>query len=294
MPIARLVLILLVLQATFSVRSDLVVVPVVVTDTAGRSVNALTQENFRLYDEGRLQPIARFQHGDVPITLGLAIDYSLSMESNIGALTSAVSAFARARHSSDEMFVLPFNNLLSFEPSGGSPFANNPHDLASALSGRLPMGATALYDALAAGLRRVGAGTRDRKALVVISDGGDNASGQTFADVVSIAHHTDAAIYAIGIGPVENKQDKKNVRVLRELAEKSGGQAYFPSSAHGLEAVLSQVADDLRDQYTLAFIPADLVDKNHVRKIRVTVSASTSRTLHVRARSSYSLNSPSN
>src|SRR5215210_7821227 len=147
---------LIVQQATFSVRTEMVVLPVTVTDTRGQSVAGLTPDHFRVYDDGRLQPIGLFRSGDVPITVGLIVDHSQSMHGKRADAQAAIAAFARSGREDDEMFVVDFSDrALLRSLAGGKPFTSDPAELAAALDEGAPGGTTALYDAVAIGLRHL-------------------------------------------------------------------------------------------------------------------------------------------
>jgi Ca-activated chloride channel family protein len=273
------------LQATLSVRTVLVAVPVTVTDARGHRVIGLAQGNFRVLEDGRPQPVTVFHHGDGPITLGLVIDHSQSMRGHLPGVRAAVSAFSSATYPGDELFVVGFNEHVSRPLSAeGQPFTHDARVLAAAVGAIPARGRTALYDAVIAGLEQLTQGRWDTRALIVVSDGGDNASVHGYTDLRTIALQTGAVIYTIGLRGASEDQAP---RALRRLARDTGGVAYFPGSTGEVSEVLTRVVRELRDQYTLGFVPEPRSPPGAVRAIAVTVSAPGAGRLRVRTRSGY-------
>jgi Ca-activated chloride channel homolog len=270
-------------QGTISVETALVVLPVRVTGPDGDFVSGLTQEQFRVYEDGRQQPITLFRQEDTPVTVGLVVDHSRSMGSKLSGVAAAVSAFAHSSNPADEMFVVDFSDNVSVELPGGEPFTNNPRELAQAVSAVSARGMTALYDAVAEGLNHLQLGHSDKKALIIVSDGGDNASGRKYADVLILARRSKAVIYAIGLfGAAE----EENPGVLRRLCKDTGGLAFFSTGGQAVSDISAIIAHDLREQYTIGFTPEEKNDGTF-RKIRVEVTAPRQGKLQVRTRSGY-------
>lgn len=278
-------------QATFSVRTEMVVLPVTVNDAQGQSVAGLSSERFRVYDAGRLQPIALFRAGDVPITVGLVVDHSQSMRTKRLAAQAAITAFARSGREDDEMFVVDFSDRAEV-PSlpGGKLFTNDPAEIAAALNHGTPGGTTALYDAVALGLHHLAAGRSDRKALIVVTDGGDNASRLKYGQLRELARASQAVIYGIGLTGAEMQEE--NPGNLRRLSRDSGGAAYFPEAIADVQRVMMQIASDLRAQYTIGFAPAPARPGESFHKVTVAVISPAGVKLHVRTRAGYSVRPP--
>ena len=278
------------LQATLSVRTVLVALPVTVTDGRGHRVVGLTQDNFRVLDDGRPQPVTVFHHGDGPVTLGLVVDHSQSMRGHLPGVTAAVAAFSTATYPGDELFVVGFNERVSRPlAEGGRLFTHDARVLAAAVGGIPARGQTALYDALIEGLRHLELGRWDKRTLIVVSDGGDNASVHRYADLLARARQSRAVIYAIGLRGASEEQAP---RVLRRLAGDTGGVAYFPRSAGEIADVLTQIVRDLREQYTLGFAPEPRTPAGVFRPIEVTASAPGAGRLRVRTRTGYIVPAP--
>jgi len=282
-----LVGILLLLQVTISVRTELVAVPVSVTAAHGQRVSGLTRENFRVFEDGRLQPIAVFHHGDAPVSVGLIVDRSQSMRAKGQALAAAVSAVLRLSRADDELFGVAFNDRASLVLPAGQSFTSDARALSAALTGVRAAGRTALYDGVAEGLEHLQSGRTGKHALVVVSDGGDNASVRTYARVLDLARRSDAVIYAVGLLAASGGEAEENSGLLSQLCRDTGGIAYFPRTADEITAMSTEVVRDLRDQYTLGFVPTERADRRAFRAIDVKVNAPGHGRLHVRTRAGY-------
>ncbi len=270
-------------QGTISVETALVVLPVRVMRPNGAFVSGLAQGQFRVYDDGRLQTIALFREEDTPVTVGLVVDHSRSMGMKLAAVSAAVSAFAKSSNPEDEMFVVDFSDRVSVEQPGGKPFTSNPQELAHAVSAVSALGMTALYDAVAEALNHLDLGRSDKKALLIVSDGGDNASGRKYSDVLELAHRSQAVIYAIVL---TGGSEEENPEILKRLCKETGGLAFFPGEGQSVSDISAVIARDLREQYTVAFTP-EKRDGDAYRKLRVEVKAPGMGKLQVRTRAGY-------
>jgi Ca-activated chloride channel homolog len=267
------------------VKTELVVLPVRVTDGHGDFVSGLSREDFQVFEDGRPQKITTFQRGDTPVTVGLVVDHSRSMGPELTEVAAAVSAFAQSSNPQDEMFVVDFNDQVWFQLLDGKPFSNDPAELEKAVSAVTARGMTALYDAVAEGLNHLQLGNWDKKALVIVSDGGDNASQHKYSQILALAQRSQTLIYSIGLlGALD--QDE-NPEALRRLCKNTGGIAYFPSSDAYVKELSTQIARDLREQYTLGFAPEESSNNHSFRKIEVRVAAPGRGKLHVRSRPGY-------
>jgi len=271
-------------QYTIAVDVDLVVFNVTVTDDKGRHVSGLKPRDFHIHEENRLQDIKLFNAEDAPASVGLIIDNSGSMRGKRGYVATAVLAFEGASNSEDEMFVVIFNEKVYLGLPPSIPFTNDLDQIRSALLRTEPTGLTALYDALAVGIEHLKTGARDRKALVVLSDGGDNASRRRLDDVLQIARRSSATIYTIGI--YDDAAADRNPRVLRKIAELSGGRAYFPDSRNDLEQVWRDIAGGIRSQYTIGYHSSNPNRDGRFRKVKITASGG-GRGLRVTTRDGY-------
>lgn len=272
-------------QSKISVKTELVVLPVSVTDTNGKVVLGLSPQNFRVYDDGRPQEITVFQQGDTPVTVGLIVDHSRSMGPKLSEVAVAVAAFAHSSNPQDELFVVDFNDNVSVELMGGKPFTHDANELEKAVTAVSARGRTALYDAVAEGLVHLQLGHRDRKALIIVSDGGDNASHQKFSQILSLAQQSQVVIYSIGLISDDGEVDPA---VLRRLSKATGGIAYFPGPSNTVTNISTEIARDLREQYTLGFAPEKAAKVHSFRKIEVKVTVPGHSKIRVRTRPGYS------
>lgn len=272
-------------QTKISVTADLVVLPVSVTDSNGALVSGLRREQFRVYEERRLQTIASFAEEDTPVTVGLLVDHSQSMRAKLSAVITAVSTFAHSSNPEDEMFVVDFSDSVSVETLGGKTFTSDAGILEKAVSAVTARGQTALYDAVATGLQHLELGKLEKKALIIVSDGGDNASRHKFRDVLNLARQAHAVIYSIGL--VGSSEEEENPRALERLCRDTGGIAFFPSARQDISDIAKKIARDLREQYTLGYVPEKKARGNSFRKIAVKVDAPGRGKIRVRTRTGY-------
>jgi Ca-activated chloride channel homolog len=272
-------------ELAISVNVDLVVLQATVKNGKGAVADGLKEENFAVFEDGVRQSIRLFRHEDLAMTAGLVVDHSGSMRTKLADVVAAAQAFVRFSSSEDEMFVVNFNENVSLGLLDPPRFTNKPEELAAAITRTAPSGQTALYDAVIEGLNQLGAGRREKKVLLVISDGADNASRHSLADVLRMAMESNAAIYTIGV--FDEDDPDRNPGVLRRLAETTGGEAYVPGGTRDLEAVCERIATGIRRQYTLGFVSNSTAPEGGMRKLRVTAAAPGYGRLSVRTRTGY-------
>jgi Ca-activated chloride channel homolog len=273
-------------QAKIAVTANLVLLPVKVTDARGTFVSGLKLQDFRVYEDGQLQKATVFEDGDTPVTVGLVVDHSRSMGSKLLGVVTAVSAFAHSSNPQDEMFVVDFNDDVSIELMRGKAFSNDAKELAEALTAVSARGRTALYDAVSEGLHHLQYGHLEKKALVIVSDGGDNASHLKYSQVLAQARQSQALIYSIALVGSDNEEE--NPGLLRRLCKDTGGIAYFPHEGESVANVSTEIARDLREQYTLGYAPQNMQRADAFRKIEVKVSTPGRGRLRARTRQGYS------
>jgi VWFA-related protein len=267
-----------------SVETNLVVLPVTVVDPHGRVVTGLTKDDFTVYDNGERQEIQLFTTEEVPWTVGLVIDRSSSMRGYRDAVTAAGAAFAEWSHPLDELFTVNFNEAVWRGLPPAIRFAENAGQLRQALSAAPVQGMTALYDALDAALDHLDLGSRDRRALIVVSDGGDNASTLTLDAVTEHARRSNASIYAVIIANADNRDARPGV--LKRLAREHAGAAFSPRTPDDVAAAFRQIAREIRSGYTIGFSPSR--DRSgDFRVVRVVVDAGDHRQLVARTRAGY-------
>jgi len=268
-----------------SVNVNMVVLHATVQNEKNVLVGGLDKEQFQIYENGALQQIKYFSHDDIPVTVGLVVDNSGSMRSKRSVVIAAAMAFARSSNPSDQLFVVNFNEHVSFALPANVPFTDNKVELENALSQIIASGETALYDALDVALLHLNKGDRDKKILIVISDGGDNASKRALEQVIALARRSSAIIYSVGI--FEEQDEDKNPVVLRRFAEETGGEAYFPDSINEVTPICERIARDIRSQYTLGYVPTDQAQDGTYRAIRVSARTPDRARLSVRTRPGY-------
>jgi len=278
----------------FSSESQLVVLHVAVRDKKGGYVGGLSQDCFNVFENKQPQSISFFSSQDAPVTVGLLIDSSGSMGPNRDLVIAASMAFAKTSNPADEIFVLGFNENINTPLPVDAPFTHDLPTLHGALRRAITArGQTAIYNAVNGGLDYVAKGQFDRQVLVVVSDGGDNASFVTRAQVLANAQASNAVIYTVAlVDPLDTEADPG---FLSQLAEATGGRAFRPKNVSDVASVLQKISRDIRNMYTLGYVPASglpTVMKNHKNKEelrRVTVNAvlPTGQKLKVRTRRAY-------
>jgi VWFA-related protein len=259
---------------------------VTVKDKGNRYLDGLDKDAFTVFENEQPQPIRFFMNEDAPVTIGLIIDNSGSMQPNRDLVLAAASAFAQTSNPQDDMFALAFNEEVHAALTTESPFTNNPVVLREALDHSVTTrGRTALYDAVSRGLEYVEQGSHDRKVLVVVTDGSDNASSESFEDVLSKTQSTNVILYAVALAdPVETSP---NWTRLRAFADVSGGALFHPGSVKQVNEVLQRIAVEIRHTYVMAYEPAAAAPVAGMRHIRVAVRTPNNQKVSVRTRRGY-------
>ena len=272
-------------RTVFSSRSELVALHVSVIDRKAEFVAGLPQGAFTIYEDGKKQEIAFFENSDTPVTVGLVIDNSGSMTRTRDAVIDAGMAFAQASNPADEMFVVHFNERVWPGLIPPATFTTDRDQLRVALMRSTARGQTALFDAVVTGLKRLESGTRQKKALVVVSDGGDNASRARFPEVLEAALRMDALIYSLGL--YDQYDTDANPELLRKLARSTGAEAFFPRRPSDVGSILTRIARELRSGYTIGYVPSVSLSRSGFRRIEVAVRTPDGRKLDARARTGY-------
>lgn len=266
----------------FHTETNLVVLHATVKNTRGELVTDLNQDAFTVYDNGTRQRIAVFRREDIPVSLGLLIDNSGSMRSVRAKVEAAALACVRASNPEDEAFVLNFGD----KPQLDVPLTSDVGVLEKGITRVDSIGGTAMRDAIDVGTQYLAASAhRERKVLLVITDGKDNASVASLEQIRKLAQQREVTVYAIGLLSEENQAGAGSARhELNELTESTGGAAYFPASLEGIDAIALGIAREIRNQYTIAFNRTARLDGSY-RKLRVEVRGAGH--LIVRARPGY-------
>ena len=274
-------------QSGYTIHSDvrLVLLDVSVKDHGGGFVSGLSEENFAVSENGRPQRVTAFAHDDLPVTVGILVDESYSMTPKRTEVLAAAQTFIEESNPHDEVFVLNFNDKVSRGLPDRMLFSGDILQLRSALHRGVPAGKTALNDAIVAGLKQLELGRRDKKTLVVITDGGDNASAHKRGEMLDLVERSIATVYTIGLYDADDPD--RDPGILRELAKISGGEAYFPASPSEMIPVCRRIAMDIRTRYTIGYVPQAENGPSSLRRVRVRVTAPGHVKLSVRTRSSY-------
>jgi Ca-activated chloride channel family protein len=269
----------------------LVVLHVTVADDRGEFVADLPQGNFRVFEQNIEQKLSFFSRDDIPVTMGLVIDNSGSMREKRDQVNAAAMTFVRTSNPQDEAFVVNFNDEYYLDTDGD--FTSDQANLHDALSRIDTRGSTALYDAVIGSLAHLKKGHKDKRVLLLVTDGEDTASEKTFEDTIKAAEESNATIYAIGVYSQDDlEHDKKMVRrskkVLSQLAEATGGEAFYPDNLSQVTPICEQVAREIRNQYTLGYYPANTTRDGTFRPVQVKVIPPNGRgKLSVRTRTGY-------
>ena len=267
-----------------SVNVNLVVLHATVLNKKGGFATGLGEQDFDVYEDGVRQSIQLFQHEDVPVTVGLVVDHSGSMHAKVPDVLAAARTFVASSNKEDQMFVVNFNEHVTMGLTGAVRFTNRADELEAAILRAPVAGQTALYEAIMVGLTRLEEGNRDKKVLVVISDGGDNASVLKMPQVLKKAEESNAIIYTVGIFDPDDPDT--NPDVLRRLAKATGGEAFFPKEYSDTEPICQRIAADIRNQYTIGYVSTNPAQAGGYRAIRVAARAPGKEVL-VRTRAGY-------
>lgn len=269
---------------TIRTTSRLVLLDVSVKEPQGGFVSGLKQDNFKVYENGKVQQITQFANADIPVTVGILVDESGSMRSKRAEVIAAALEFIKASNPQDEVFVINFNERARHGLPDTVLFSDNIDMLRAALWQGVPEGRTALYDAIEMALHQTDLGRRDKKTLLVISDGGDNVSRHKFPEVMHDVLESIVTIYTVGI--FDEDDAEKNPGVLKQLAHVSGGGVYFPKTLDEIVPICRQIAKDVRTRYTIGYIP-EVNNGKPERQIKVEARSPSGQKLIVRTRTRY-------
>lgn len=272
---------------TLYAASQLVVLNVGVQDSHGANIKGLKAEDFKIFEDGHPQTVKQFAAEDRPVTLGIVVDASGSMRTRQPEVVTAALAFVRASNPQDETFVVNFNDRAFEGLPPSMPFSNNPQQLRAALLGPKAAGRTALYDALILAADHLAKGKWENKALLLISDGGDNNSTHTFAETMHALQMSGATVYSIAL--YDPDEHEHNLGILHRLSKMSGGEAFEPMDIAEIAPLCLRIAADIRASYTLAYTPPQPDRHTTLRRIKVAVTAPNAAKPVVRTRTSYIL-----
>lgn len=272
-------------RPTLRVDTNLVLVPVTITDNRGAVVPNLNRSDFMLTEEKQRQEIVSFSHETAPVSLGIVVDLSGSMASKIEKVQIAVEALLNNLEPEDEEFLVTFAD----RPELRLPFTSDPSAIRSALSFAQPRGSTALFDAVALAVHEMRGAQNRRRILFLVSDGGDNHSRLTERELRRLLDEEDVQIHAIGIHDhMASMEEARGPWVLEDLAKMTGGQHHMIENAAELPAMAAQMSRALHDRYLLGYQPTPLGLSGSFRRIDVKLTRpKDSSRLYVYARRGY-------
>jgi Ca-activated chloride channel homolog len=246
---------------------DLVLVPVTITDPMNRLVTGLEKDNFQLYEGNTQQEIKSFSSEDAPVSLGVIFDSSGSMSSKMDRAKDAVIEFFKTANPQDEFFMITFSD----EPEEVTDFTSSVDEIQNKLVFAVPRRRTALLDAIYMGITKMRQAKYPKKALLIISDGGDNHSRYTENEIKSVVKEADVMIYAIGIYDrfFASQEERLGPELLSEITELTGGRAFTIDNPNDLGDVATKIGVELRNQYVLGYRPNKIVRDGKWRKIKV-------------------------
>jgi VWFA-related protein len=275
-------------HANLRVDTALAVIPVHVTNTLGTPINNLSKENFRLFENGVEQTISYFATEDAPLSVGLLFDSSGSMQNKMAKSLEAAAELFKTSNLQDEFFLVEFNE----RPKMSVPFTSDSEELYQRIVHTKPFGRTSLYDAVHLALAQMKKARNPRKALVILSDGGDNRSRHTFQQIRSLLLEADVQVYAMGIFDPEDvpkrpREELNGPRVLDELTEESGGRHFRVSDINDLPEISAQIGLELRSQYVLGYSPINETRDGKYRRVNVKLAPEGGARLRVDYRRGY-------
>lgn len=264
-------------KSDIRVDSALVLVPTQVTNTYGSPVTTLRKEDFKVFEDGVEQPITNFSREDAPLSIGILFDISGSMRNKIKKSTEAAAEFFKTSNREDEFFLIEFSD----RPKLTLPFTSDTDEVYDHIARTKPFGRTALLDAIHMAMVEMKHAHNNRKALVIVSDGGDNRSRHTEREIKNAMLESDLQVYAMGIfdlaadtskQPIEERRGPK---LLEELADQSGGREYTVASLNDLPSISARIGNELRNQYLLGYSPLNGDHDGKYRIIQVRVKPQT-------------------
>jgi Ca-activated chloride channel homolog len=246
---------------------DLVLVPVTITDPMGRLVSGLGKDNFQIFDGKQQQEIRHFSSEDGPVSLGIIFDMSGSMKDKLSRAQEAVAEFCRIANPQDEFFMVTFSDA----PRLDVDFTPHVDEIQNALAAGQAKGRTALLDAIYLGLTTMRQAKYQKKALLIISDGGDNRSRYTENEIKSLVKEADVLLYAVGIYDrnFATPEELLGPQLLQELVGLTGGRAFALENVNDLPVVAESIGTELRNQYLLAYRPEQAARDGKWHKIRI-------------------------
>jgi Ca-activated chloride channel homolog len=257
-------------DTTFRSDTRLVVLHATVTDKSGKFITNLQQNAFHVFENNVEQPIKKVLREDVPVSMGLIVDNSGSMRTKRSRVEASALALIKASNPQDEVFIVNFNDEAFLD----QPFSADIKELERGLSKIDSRGGTAMRDAIRMSIDYMKEnGKRDKKVLVVVTDGDDNNSSGSLENLIRSSQQSEVLIYTVGLLAEEEKREaKRATRALNAIVEATGGKSYYPKELKDVDAICQQVARDIRSQYIIEYTPKNPTLDGSFRQIRVTAS----------------------
>jgi Ca-activated chloride channel family protein len=278
---------------TIGVNVDLVVMHTSVYDKNSRFVGGLKKESFKVFEDGVEQKISSFSQEDVPVSMGILLDLSGSMRNKIDQVNKAALAFIRASNPQDQVFLIGFNEQVELLQD----YTSDIDEVADSLDNIIVTGGTALYDAIFLGVQKAQTGIKPKKAIVVITDGEDRDSYYKLDELVAKVQESDVQVFCVGfLNPVPEKGlfghwsksvPEKAHDALQRISEETGAKAFFPQKLAEINNIVSEIAHELRNQYSIGYVSSNMARDGSYRRVRITLDAANAANSHVRYRRGY-------
>jgi Ca-activated chloride channel family protein len=270
-------------QSPVKIDVNLVLVNAAVTDSDGRTVTGLEKDRFQVWEDKVQQEIQYFSAEEVPLSLGVVFDISSSMADKLSVSRDAVIRFLETGNPQDEYALIEFNS----RPRVAQDFTSDIAEFRNRLAFVSPSGSTALYDAVYLGIENLRHSHNPRKALLLVTDGEDNHSHYTFADVEELARESNVQLFAIGIAgytlPTAAKGHKSGQAVLQELVDLTGGQVFFTTDVQKLDDICSKISGSLRNEYIIGYASTNTAKDGKWRRLHLKVNAASRVSVHARS-----------
>jgi Ca-activated chloride channel family protein len=278
---------------TIGVNVDLVLMYTSVFDKSGHFVAGLKKDNFKLYEDGVQQALTSFSQEDVPISMGILLDLSGSMKPKFEQVNKAALAFIRASNPRDQIFLIGFNDEVELLQD----YTSDIDEIADALENTIATGGTALYDAIYLGVQKAHTGSRPKKAIVVITDGEDRDSYYKLDELLAKVQESDVQVFSVGFldeipdkgffGRWSKTAPEKARDALLKISEETGGKAFFPNKLTDIHTIITEIATDLRSQYSLAYFSSNAARDGSFRRVKIELNGQGTSNISARYRRGY-------
>jgi Ca-activated chloride channel homolog len=243
----------------------------------------LKKENFKIFEDGVEQKIEQFAQEDVPVSMGLLLDLSGSMRSKMEQVNKAALAFIKASNPQDEVFLIGFND----EAELLQDYTGDIDEITDALDNTVAMGGTVAYDAVYLGVQKAHDGKKQKKAVVVITDGEDRDSYYSLDALLAKVQESDVQVFCVGFLNSDTSESKKARNALNKVSDESGGKAFFPDRLTDIHSIVAEIAGELRSQYSLGYVSTNASRDGSFRRVKVELAGSAAANNHTRYRRGY-------